>query len=455
MNIRKHQELLDFWEYSHGFDSEYGTVPIDEDVTFEATRQELQIELEHFNEMDLENIGGEEPLIVEMRFNIGTPTCTITSLSETYQTIYEALRTKKEVVIKGYNNSARTDAPLWFYPIGYIANSNMATFQCIYNYSENDITAYYLQISSTSNSLSYNQYDMRKQDLSNYVTEEKLAEEIAGASHLTREIVTEIPTVDTAKDNVIYMYKVESATGSDIYQEYQLINGAVVLVGDTSVDLTGYQKLLSGTKGQFVGFDSNGKAVAQSADTSISSASNNPIANKTVFYELAKKQENLAGKGTAGQFVGFTDEGEIDITEDLPVSAGVYAGSTDSRVEITSSSLVIKQHFRKAKLYLSNSLPSSYTVRGGPVTIDIFRLADGTYKSLSTCSPVIIPSAANKLSLYNWNVSANVTEQQDSTLKITTSAGGSVTIIDVSAGTLSGSGSGGSGGDFNHILVWF
>ena len=54
MNIRKHQELLDFWEYSHGFDSEYGTVPIDEDVTFEATRQELQIELEHFDEMELE-----------------------------------------------------------------------------------------------------------------------------------------------------------------------------------------------------------------------------------------------------------------------------------------------------------------------------------------------------------------------------------------------------------------
>lgn len=54
MNIRKHQELLDFWEYSHGFDSEGGTVPIDEDISYEATRQELQIELEHFDEMDLE-----------------------------------------------------------------------------------------------------------------------------------------------------------------------------------------------------------------------------------------------------------------------------------------------------------------------------------------------------------------------------------------------------------------
>lgn len=54
MNIRKHQELLDFWEYSHSFDSENGSIPIDEDVTFEATRQKLQIELEHFDEMELE-----------------------------------------------------------------------------------------------------------------------------------------------------------------------------------------------------------------------------------------------------------------------------------------------------------------------------------------------------------------------------------------------------------------
>ena len=54
MNIRKHQELLDFWEYSHGFDDEDGTIPIDEDISYETSQQELQIELENFNEMDLE-----------------------------------------------------------------------------------------------------------------------------------------------------------------------------------------------------------------------------------------------------------------------------------------------------------------------------------------------------------------------------------------------------------------
>lgn len=73
-------------------------------------------------------------------------------------------------------------------------------------------------------------------------TKEYIAEQIASANHLVREIITEVPTVDIAKDNVIYMFKVESATGSDVYQEYQKIGDDVVLVGDTSVDLSGYVK---------------------------------------------------------------------------------------------------------------------------------------------------------------------------------------------------------------------
>lgn len=54
MNPTKHRELLDFWEYEHGFDNEDGATSIDEDISYEASRQELQIELEHFNEMDLD-----------------------------------------------------------------------------------------------------------------------------------------------------------------------------------------------------------------------------------------------------------------------------------------------------------------------------------------------------------------------------------------------------------------
>ena len=54
MNHTKQQELLDFWEYEHGFDNEDGAVSIDEDITFEATQQEFQNELENRNEIELE-----------------------------------------------------------------------------------------------------------------------------------------------------------------------------------------------------------------------------------------------------------------------------------------------------------------------------------------------------------------------------------------------------------------
>lgn len=54
--------------------------------------------------------------------------------------------------------------------------------------------------------------------------------------------MTEVPTAETAVENVIYMLKVESTIGADKYKEYMLIDGEVACVGDTSVDLTDYAK---------------------------------------------------------------------------------------------------------------------------------------------------------------------------------------------------------------------
>lgn len=55
MNIRKQQELQDFWEYEHSFDAEDGAVSIDEDITFEESQHHLQLELEHINQVELEH----------------------------------------------------------------------------------------------------------------------------------------------------------------------------------------------------------------------------------------------------------------------------------------------------------------------------------------------------------------------------------------------------------------
>ena len=76
-----------------------------------------------------------------------------------------------------------------------------------------------------------------------YSTKEYVAEQISNTVHLVKEIVDEIPAVEDAKENVIYMVKDDTVTSGDVYKEYQLINGAVVQTGDTSIDLSGYAKL--------------------------------------------------------------------------------------------------------------------------------------------------------------------------------------------------------------------
>lgn len=75
---------------------------------------------------------------------------------------------------------------------------------------------------------------------------------VAGASHLTRQIVTAqelaafIADPTTASDNVIYMQKFSSGEGKDNYKEYMRFGAegsySIELIGDTSVDLTDYAK---------------------------------------------------------------------------------------------------------------------------------------------------------------------------------------------------------------------
>lgn len=73
-------------------------------------------------------------------------------------------------------------------------------------------------------------------------TDSAIAAAIAAVDHLSREIVEALPENASANKNVIYMVRREDGTGQDVYNEYMYINGAWEIIGDTSVDLTGYAK---------------------------------------------------------------------------------------------------------------------------------------------------------------------------------------------------------------------
>lgn len=73
------------------------------------------------------------------------------------------------------------------------------------------------------------------------ISDTAVANLIASAGHLVRSVVEQLPSLEDADANTIYMVKDATATG-DQYKEYMLIDGALVQIGDTSVDLEPYAK---------------------------------------------------------------------------------------------------------------------------------------------------------------------------------------------------------------------
>ena len=76
-------------------------------------------------------------------------------------------------------------------------------------------------------------------------TDTKIAEAVAAADHLKREIVESLPDPGDADENTIYMVPQggsteDPGTSTSHYNEYMLINGAFELIGSSQVDLSGY-----------------------------------------------------------------------------------------------------------------------------------------------------------------------------------------------------------------------
>lgn len=68
---------------------------------------------------------------------------------------------------------------------------------------------------------------------SSYATMTYVGQQISAAGHISKNIVETLPAVKDAKDNVIYMIKKATPDGSNLYDEYMLISGALEKIGDT------------------------------------------------------------------------------------------------------------------------------------------------------------------------------------------------------------------------------
>lgn len=75
-------------------------------------------------------------------------------------------------------------------------------------------------------------------------TKSEITSAVANADHLKREIVEDLPSVDSADEHTIYMKKKTSSSGENKYDEYMLVNvegvKSLEKIGDSAVDLTNY-----------------------------------------------------------------------------------------------------------------------------------------------------------------------------------------------------------------------
>ena len=117
--------------------------------------------------------------------------------------------------------------------------------------------------------------------------------EIGKAGHLKREIVTTLPSPETADEHTIYMVPKSSKLASNEYDEYMLVNKSGVKtlekIGDSAVDLTNYA-----TK-EYV--DTAKQAAISAASADATSKANKALADAKTYADGLGKNYATAAQG--------------------------------------------------------------------------------------------------------------------------------------------------------------
>ena len=172
---------------------------------------------------------------------------------------------------------------------------------------------------------------------------------VAGASHLTRQIVTAqelaafIANPATAADNVIYMQKFSSGKGKDNYKEYMRFGTegsySIELIGDTSVDLTDYAKTAdvnttlesyaktTVTDNLTTQIAANATAISQKADTTVVETLSGKV-DKNIG-DITALTEAVNGKANQNDLTALTTTVEGH-TADLATLTNTVAGKADT-----------------------------------------------------------------------------------------------------------------------------
>ena len=243
-------------------------------------------------------------------------------------------------------------------------------------------------------------------------TDSAIATAIAAVDHLSREIVKTLP--ENASEKVIYMVRREGGTGQDVYNEYMYINGAWEIIGDTSVDLTGYAKtediLVKSVSSDFTVTEAGQLTLKADAKPEIdgSNISNIAISNVTGL------QTALDSKVAAEEGKSLISETLITKVENLAEIKSVSSEFTLTNGELSVNAIAADK---------ITGLPDALT------EIENLKGAQSSYvKSVSVNGTALEPSAEQGV---------NIPVATDSVLGVVKSASGDNKVVVATDGTMS------------------
>lgn len=156
-------------------------------------------------------------------------------------------------------------------------------------------------------------------------TDEKIAEAIAGAAHMKRVVVQELPAADSADENTIYMVPSGLQDDDNKYYEYILLEGKFEKVGSWEVDLTNYA-----TKDEV-----DGKVDKESGKSLISNAELAKLAD----IEDGAEKNYISSAGTEFTVTG----GKLSLTS-LPNTIDLSNNETVKSISAEVSEKVAKEN---------------------------------------------------------------------------------------------------------------
>lgn len=258
-----------------------------------------------------------------------------------------------------------------------------------------------------------------------FVNETQLAEAIANAQHIKKEIVTALPSVAEAKEDTIYLIlKAEGdagyVEGENIYDEFMLINGKFEKLGNTKVDLTNYytkeevdgaidadvatlkqtvdaytvngkqistDPVLSGADIVLAGYTAVEGGVGIAAEDSINAAFKKIDENfKTLSGDSTESLGAIAGRVTTLEGEMDSAEGRLDDVEDrldaIDGEAGEIAG-IKSRLDAVEGEADVINAALGADLLVAGSVPATLALKANAADVYTKGEVDGIVEGIN------------------------------------------------------------------------